>query len=105
AVATARFGWHKERVMRLTGQLSGSRFGRGVLALGGVTGAPRLNPPEILAAAGELERRISADIGLLMGTASFLDRLRRTGPLALARAAEHGALGPVGRASRGVADA
>ena len=104
AVATARFGWHKERVLRLTGQLSGSRFGRGVLALGGVTGAPRLDPPAILAAAGELERRINPDIGLLMGTASFLDRLRRTGPLTLARAAEHGALGPVGRASGCVDD-
>ena len=34
-----------------------------------------------------------------MGTASFLDRLRRTGPLRPERAREHGALGPVGRAS------
>lgn len=29
AVATARFGWHKERVMRLVSQLCGNRFGRG----------------------------------------------------------------------------
>ena len=36
AVATARFGWHKERVLRLAGQLSGSRFGRGVVVPGGV---------------------------------------------------------------------
>ena len=34
-----------------------------------------------------------------MGTASFLDRLRRTGPLRPERASEHGALGPVGKAS------
>ena len=34
-----------------------------------------------------------------MGTSSFLDRLRRTGPLRPERAREHGALGPVGRAS------
>ena len=34
-----------------------------------------------------------------MGTASFLDRLRRTGPLRPERAREHGALGPVGKAS------
>jgi formate hydrogenlyase subunit 5 len=105
SVATARFGWHKERLLRLTGQLSGSRFGRGVVALGGVRAAPQLGSPEILAAAGELERQISADVRLLMGTASFLDRLRRTGPLPPARAVEHGALGPIGRASGGVDDA
>ena len=34
-----------------------------------------------------------------MGTASFLDRLRRTGPLRPQRARKHGALGPVGKAS------
>ena len=104
AVATARFGWHKERVLRLTGQLSGSRFGRGVVTPGGVTAVPQLEPSTILAAAADLERRVSADIRLLMGTASFLDRLRRTGPLPPARAAEHGALGPIGRASGGIDD-
>ena len=105
AVATARFGWHKERVLRLTGQLCGSRFGRGVVVPGGVAAAPQLEPSDILAAAGDLERQISVDVRLLMGTASFLDRLRRTGPLLPARAAEHGALGPIGRASGSVDDA
>jgi formate hydrogenlyase subunit 5 len=99
AVASARFGWHKERVLRLSGQLCGSRFGRGVVVPGGVSGPPLLGPADLLAAIGDLERRIEPDLGLLMGTASFLDRLRRTGPLAPARAAAHGALGPIGRAS------
>jgi formate hydrogenlyase subunit 5 len=105
AVATARFGWHKERVLRLTGRLASSRFGRGVAVPGGVAGAPRLAPADVLAAVGDLDRRLSPDVRLLMGTASFLDRLRRTGPLRPSRAAEHGALGPVGRASRYVDDA
>jgi formate hydrogenlyase subunit 5 len=99
AVATARFGWHKERVLRLADQLWGSRFGRGVVVPGGVSGAPQLDPAVLLAAIGDLNRRISPDLSLLMGTASFLDRLRRTGPLSPARAREHGALGPIGRAS------
>ena len=38
-----------------------------------------------------------------MGTSSFLDRLRGTGPLSQDRAREHGALGPIGKAS-GYAD-
>ncbi len=99
AVATARFGWHKELVLRLVGQLSGSRFGRGVVVPGGVTGWPHAEPADLLAAIGALDKQIAADLSLLMGTASFLDRLRRTGPLRPERAAGHGALGPIGRAS------
>ncbi len=99
AVATARFGWHKEQVLRLVSQLCGSRFGRGVVVPGGVRAVPALGPGELLAAVGELDQRIGADLRVLTGTASFLDRLRRTGPLTPERAREHGALGPVGRAS------
>jgi formate hydrogenlyase subunit 5 len=99
AVATARFGWHKERVLRLIGRLCGSRYGRGVVIPGGVSGLPGAAPGDIAAEAGRLERDIAADSALLMGTASFLDRLRGTGPLRPERAREHGALGPVGRAS------
>ena len=40
AVAYARFSLHKERVQRLRARLCGSRFGRGVVVPGGVTGAP-----------------------------------------------------------------
>nr|MDQ2874339.1 NADH-quinone oxidoreductase subunit C [Actinomycetota bacterium] len=81
AVATARFGWHKEQVLRLVSQLCGSRFGRGVVVPGGVHSSPRIEPADLLTAVGELDRRMSADLRELMGTASFLDRLRRTGPL------------------------
>jgi formate hydrogenlyase subunit 5 len=104
AVGTARFGWHKERVLRLAGQLAGSRFGRGVVLPGGVSGAPLLAPADVLAAAGDLDRHVTGDLRLLMGTSSFLDRLRRTGPLPPGRAAAHGALGPIGRASGYVDD-
>jgi formate hydrogenlyase subunit 5 len=104
-VATARVGWHKEQVLRLAGDLCGSRFGRGVVVPGGVTARPALGPPEIAAAIALIDHRLSADIRLLMGTASFLDRLRKTGPLRPSRAASHGALGPIGRASGGHDDA
>jgi formate hydrogenlyase subunit 5 len=99
AVATARFALHKERVLRLVSGLCGSRFGRGVVVPGGISAFPARRPVEILAEIGSLEKQVIADAELLMGTSSFLDRLRNTGPLAPARAREHGALGPVGKAS------
>ena len=103
AVATARFALHKERVLRLVGRLCGSRFGRGVVVPGGITAFPRGDPAEILIAIGRLEKQVTTDAQMLMGTSSFLDRLRGTGPLTPARAREHGALGPIGKAS-GYAD-
>jgi Ni,Fe-hydrogenase III large subunit len=99
AVATARFGWHKEQVLRLIGQACGSRFGRGVVVPAGVSRLPLIAPEDLLAAIGRLDHAVTADVTALMGTASFLDRLRRTGPLSPERAREHGALGPVGKAS------
>ena len=96
AVATARFALHKERVQRLVSALCGSRFGRGVVVPGGVAALPVLPPAQIRAEAGKLRTAITADAGALMGTSSFLDRLRGTGPLTPDRAREHGALGPIG---------
>jgi formate hydrogenlyase subunit 5 len=103
AVAAARFGVHKERVLRLVSRMCGSRFGRGVVVPGGVTGLPKVSCDGFLAEIGRLDKTITADAAALMGTASFLDRLRRTGPLRPQRAREHGALGPVGKAA-GFAD-
>ena len=112
AVATARFALHKERVLRLVSGLCGSRFGRGVIVPGGVSAlwgapgghppgpaGPRKRPADILAELGAIEKQVMADAEMLAGTSSFLDRLRGTGPLTPARAREHGALGPVGKAS------
>jgi Ni,Fe-hydrogenase III large subunit len=99
AVATARFGLHKERVARLVSRMCGSRFGRGVVVPGGVNDLPAVGAGDFLAEIGRMERAITTDARALMGTASFLDRLRGTGPLRAERAREHGAVGPVGKAS------
>jgi formate hydrogenlyase subunit 5 len=99
AVATARFGLHKERAARLVSRMCGSRFGRGVVVPGGVGAMPMVSGSDFLAEVSRLERAVTADARVLMGTASFLDRLRGTGPLRQERAREHGALGPVGKAS------
>jgi len=103
AVATARMALHKERVMRLVSRMCGSRFGRGVVVPGGVTALPGLSPAELSAELDKLSRPIAADAAALMATSSFLDRLRGTGPLTPARARQHGALGPIGKAA-GFAD-
>ena len=103
AVATARFALHKERVLRLVSALCGSRFGRGVVVPGGVSALPLLPPAQILAEAGKLHKAVTADAAAVMATSSFLDRLRGTGPLTPARARQHGALGPIGKAA-GYAD-
>jgi formate hydrogenlyase subunit 5 len=112
AVATARFALHKERVMRVVSGLCGSRFGRGVVVPGGISASwgapgghplgrawPAASPDRILAEITRLEKEVAADAELAMGTSSFLDRLRGTGPLTPDRAREHGALGPIGKAS------
>jgi Ni,Fe-hydrogenase III large subunit len=104
SVAYARMTVHKERVQRLRAQLCGHRFGRGVVVPGGVCGPPRVAPAEVLRAISDLERAIGDDVRSLMGTPSFLDRLRRTGVITPATAAAHGALGPVGRGSGLAAD-
>src|SRR6266487_1644319 len=75
AVATARFGWHKEQVLRMVSRLCGSRFGRGVVVPGGVSSLPQITPGELLAGVSRLEKAVTADVRTLMGTASFLDRL------------------------------
>lgn len=99
AVATARFTLHKERTMRLTGALSGSRFGRGVVVPGGVTTLPLLSADRITTELGRLEQAIDADVRALLDTSSFLDRVRTAGPLDPGLAREYGALGPIGRGS------
>jgi Ni,Fe-hydrogenase III large subunit len=99
AVAYARLSLHKERVQRLRAQLCGSRFGRGVVVPGGVSGPNGRGGQELLSAIGSLESAIRADMRLLLATPSFVDRLRGTGVLPPEIAERYAMLGPVGRAS------
>lgn len=99
AVAYAVFSAHKERVQRLRARLCGSRFGRSVVVPGGVVGPLGLGPAEILRAVGELEHAVDGDMRRLMGTPSFVDRLRATGVVSVDDARRYALVGPVGRAS------
>lgn len=97
AVATARFGLHKEHTLRLVGALCGSRFGRGVVVPGGVTALPRLPAAQLTGELEALHHAITGDVRALLDTASFLDRVRTAGVLDPRLARDHGALGPIGR--------
>ncbi len=100
AVATARFGWHKERFMRLVSQLCGNRFGRGVVIPGGVSDQRWvMTPGRIADEVAWMVPAVRADSAALMTTASFLDRVRGTGRLDADLARRCGALGPVARGS------
>lgn len=99
AVGAARFGYHKEQVMRLMSDATGSRFGRGQVVPGGVRAALQTAPAHIGRRTRTLQDRIGDDLRALNGSASFLDRLRTTGRLDTDLAHRHGALGPVGRGS------
>lgn len=99
AVATSRFGWHKETVLRLVSGLCGNRFGRGIICVGGLARPPDPETVRIIDRVRTLQRGIRSDVAALESSASFLDRLRTTGPLTPARALEHGTVGPIGRAS------
>jgi Ni,Fe-hydrogenase III large subunit len=99
AVANARIAVHKERLQRLRADLSGSRFGRGVVVPGGVAGPPLQGGDAVLGALGRLEKGIREDLDLLMATPSFVDRLRGAGVVPPELARERAAVGPVGRGS------
>ena len=99
AVPLARFGWHKESVMRIVSAMCGSRFGRSVVCPGGVAAPPRIEPVAVNHRLQSVSDRINADERMLMTDSTFLDRLRGTGRLDPQLAASHGTLGPVGRGS------
>jgi formate hydrogenlyase subunit 5 len=99
AVAVARFGILKEDVLRLRARLCGSRFGRGVVVPGGIGTPPRLEPSDLRDWLGGFERELTRDRWLLLGTASFTDRLIGSGRLDRESIEQLGGVGPVARAT------
>ncbi|HEY6537702.1 MAG TPA: NADH-quinone oxidoreductase subunit C [Candidatus Dormibacteraeota bacterium] len=99
-VAAAQYGLIKEEALREAGRLSGHRYLRGVIKVGGV---------ELVPAPGT-RQQLRADVAswaprteqlrrLLEQTSTFIDRLDTTAVLTPEYAMEHGLVGPVGRAS------
>jgi len=100
ALAHAHCGRMKERMMQLNDRLTGSRFLRGVMGVGGTQ--VDLDPQQFAQLVGELDT-IEPDFteleNILAVNASLNDRLETTGLLKARTAWDHAALGYVARAS------
>jgi formate hydrogenlyase subunit 5 len=105
SVGVARFAILKEQIQRLRAELCGSRFGRGVVVPGGLGAAPLLAPDAVLAALDRFEGDLRRDRRLLLGTASFTDRLVGSGMLDRDTVDAFSGVGPVARACGVAADA
>ena len=99
AVPTAQYAILKEEVLEACTALSGHRYLRTVLTLGGMNAVPSAQALNQLAEqAQDWLQRCTQLASLLTSTATFLDRLESTGVLSSAYANQHHLLGPVGRA-------
>ncbi|EQD31334.1 NADH dehydrogenase I, D subunit, partial [mine drainage metagenome] len=96
-VADAQGHWLEERAKQINGILTGSRFLRGILCVGGLR--HDLDLSGLHDALEPLERDTRSYLGRLEETRSFLDRLIGTGRLTRAVAFDQGATGPIERAS------
>jgi formate hydrogenlyase subunit 5 len=100
AVAVAQFAILKERVLRLGAAVTGSRYLRGSIVLGGV--GCDITKDHVAAIERELdaiERLFDTNAAILTRTESFTDRLIGTGRLSHEDAVAFGACGPVARGS------
>ena len=90
----------KESIMRLNEQITGNRFLRGMITLGGVNFDISLEiSREIGKKIDELDKEFAELIGLLQNNSSFLDRVERTGILSRKAALDLGVVGVAARAS------
>ncbi|WP_297362135.1 nickel-dependent hydrogenase large subunit [Acidiferrobacter sp.] len=96
-VASAEGELLEERVKQMAGRLTGSRFLRHLLCVGGVR--RDIDTQGLDSLLTELGHEARTYLDRLNRTASYLDRLIATGVLASAVAFDQGATGPVARAS------
>ncbi len=99
-VAAAQFSLMRERALRASGRLTGHRYLRGALRIGGTEVVPPEGDRVWLRSEVEAWRSQALRLRhLLEGTSTFVDRLDTTAYLDPGYAAEHNLVGPVGRAS------
>lgn len=100
ALPHAHCGRMKERLMQLNDRLTGSRFLRGAMCVGGVTrdvSAGQID--DTVNEVNRIETDFSELESIIVANASLTDRLEATGVLTKRTAWDHGVMGVVGRAS------
>ena len=98
-VGLARFQILKERVQRVRARLTGSRFGRGAIIPGGVRADGAIGLDELCDELDALERDLTHDRRLFVGTSSMTDRLIGGGHLDRILVEDYCAVGPLARGS------
>ncbi|MGC2192608.1 MAG: NADH-quinone oxidoreductase subunit C [Candidatus Dormiibacterota bacterium] len=99
-VAAAQYGLLKEEALRAAGRLTGHRYLRGVVRVGGMEVVPPASARDQLQTqVDEWAKRSEGLSRLLEQTSTFVDRLDTTAILLPDYASEHNLVGPVGRAS------
>ncbi|HVB54416.1 MAG TPA: NADH-quinone oxidoreductase subunit C [Candidatus Acidoferrales bacterium] len=99
-VAAAQYSLLKEEALRAAGRLTGHRYLRGVLRIGGLElGLAAGARDQLRAQLDEWRERSEGLRRLLEQTSTFVDRLDTTAILLPDYASEHNLVGPVGRAS------
>jgi len=100
ALAHAHCSRMKELLLQLNDRLTGSRFLRGALAIGGVTkDVSAIELSEIVAVLDGIEKDFAELESIIFANASLTDRLETTGVLTERTGWDHGVVGVVGRAS------
>jgi Ni,Fe-hydrogenase III large subunit/Ni,Fe-hydrogenase III component G len=100
ALAHAHCSRMKEQLMQLNDRLTGSRFFRGTMAIGGVTkDMSAMQRSEVVDVLDQIEKDFSELESIIFANASLTDRLETTGVLTERTAWDHGVVGVVGRAS------
>lgn len=90
----------KEQLMRLNERVTGNRFLRGWITLGGVTmDITREMKQDISQTLAEISKELDGLLGLLRDNDAFLDRVNTTGILPLQAALDLGVVGVAARAS------
>lgn len=100
ALAHAHCDRMKERIMQLNDRLTGSRFLRGVMRVGGVTrDIENAQLTEIVEELNRIQPDFSEVGAIIFANASLTDRLETTGILHEQTAWDHAVMGVAGRAS------
>ena len=90
----------KEQLMQFNDRLTGSRFLRGTMAIGGVTtDVSAIQRGEVVDVLDRIEKDFSELESIIFANASLTDRLETTGVLTERTAWDHAVVGVVGRAS------